>query len=272
MSKSKFLIKKNNFIPHNPSFIHMHPYAQTNIQLLNQLRRDGYSNTDLTLVSNAYKLVMQLFTGSFRASGKTFIAHLVGTASILGHLHVDGKIITAGLLHATYAQGDFGGIGKQGISEAKRKQIWHFTNQEIEEYIARYTTLTWNEQTIAEIYKQLDEFDQSDRDVLLIRLANELEEYLDLGIVYCGDTKYQQYIHREGHLLVEMAEKLGYPTLATELASAIEENVLAEIPTELCNPTGRQYSSQIPPNSYQIRLLAWFYQTIGNRIEQRLNF
>lgn len=248
----------------------MHSYAQTNIQLLNQLRCDGYSNTELESIYSAYKLVMRLFTGSFRASGKTFIAHLVGTASILGHLHVCAKVIAAGLLHAAYAQGDFGGIGKQGISETKRKQVSHLVGKEIEEYIAKYTAFSWNERTIPEIYQQLDELGPSDRDVLLIRLANELEEYLDLGIVYCGDTKYQQYIQREGHLLVEMAQKLGYPTLATELASAIEDNILAEIPTELCNPTGHHHSAQIPPKSYQIRIPAWFYHTIGSRIEQRL--
>jgi (p)ppGpp synthase/HD superfamily hydrolase len=34
-------------------------------------------------VASAYELTATLMTGQFRASGKTFIAHLVGTASIL---------------------------------------------------------------------------------------------------------------------------------------------------------------------------------------------
>ena len=58
-------------------------YAQTNIQLFNQLRRDGYSKTDLDLVRDAYELAMVLFSGRFQPSGKSFIAHVVGTASIL---------------------------------------------------------------------------------------------------------------------------------------------------------------------------------------------
>ena len=63
-------------------------FAQTNIQLLNQLHREGYSADDLHLVRVAYRFAMDLFSGQFRASGKTFIAHLVGTASVLGSLRV----------------------------------------------------------------------------------------------------------------------------------------------------------------------------------------
>ncbi|NJL09589.1 MAG: hypothetical protein HC908_03480 [Calothrix sp. SM1_7_51] len=70
----------------------MHCFAQTNIQLFNQLHREGYSSTDLSLIANAYSLAMELFTGTFRPSKKTFIAHLVGTASILASLHAPPKL------------------------------------------------------------------------------------------------------------------------------------------------------------------------------------
>ena len=75
-------------------------YAQTNIQLLNQLHRANYTADDLHLVRTAYELAMRLFCGQFRASGKTFIAHLVGTASVLGSLRVGAALIAVGLLHA----------------------------------------------------------------------------------------------------------------------------------------------------------------------------
>ena len=86
----------------------MHTYAQTNIQLFNQLQREGYGAADLEAVARAYDLAIALTTGRFRASGKTFIAHLVGTAGILGSLKAPGPLVVAGLLHAAYAAGDFG--------------------------------------------------------------------------------------------------------------------------------------------------------------------
>ncbi|NJP21002.1 MAG: hypothetical protein HC763_20665 [Hydrococcus sp. CRU_1_1] len=101
----------------------MYVYAQTNIQLFNQLRDRGYSNAELQEIFNAYQLTIELFTGQFRASGKTFIAHLVGTASILTHLRVSSKLIAAGLLHAAYSQGDFGGIGKPEIPRQSENEF-----------------------------------------------------------------------------------------------------------------------------------------------------
>ena len=53
----------------------MHAFAQTNLQLINQLQNSGYPPAKLKFVATAYELAMRLFTGRFRASGKTFIAH-----------------------------------------------------------------------------------------------------------------------------------------------------------------------------------------------------
>jgi hypothetical protein len=48
----------------------MYCYAQTNVQLFNQLRSDGYPGTDLELVRDAYELAMLLSPGgsSLRAN------------------------------------------------------------------------------------------------------------------------------------------------------------------------------------------------------------
>jgi len=44
--------------------------AQTNIQLFNQLGREGYPNHEIGRVSDAYDLAMHLFTGLFQPSGR----------------------------------------------------------------------------------------------------------------------------------------------------------------------------------------------------------
>lgn len=230
----------------------MHQFAQTNIQLINQLCRDGYSTTDLSSVLNAYDLAIRLFTGRFRASGKTFIAHLVGTASILGSLHVSPKLVAAGLIHAVYMTGDFGD-GNQGISEAKRENVRAVVGDEVENYVGKYTALRWSAESIHSIHEGLDGLAPVDRDVLLVRLANELEEYLDLGILYCGDRKRQQtdYVNDSGQLMMQMAQKLGFPSLVAELGRALKEVSVAELPALLRRTDAQNESFLLAPQSYQ---------------------
>lgn len=243
----------------------MHSFAQTNIQLFNQLRSEGYPNTDITCIRDAYQLTIQLFTGAFRASGKTFIAHLVNTASILASLHVPVKVVAAGLLHATYATYTHGGFGDgiKGISDIRRQQVKGAVSKDIEEYLARYAALSWNKQTIPVIFQHFDTLDSIDRDVLLVRLANELEEYLDFGILYCGNFKHQQYINYDSHLIVEMAQKLGFPALAVQLENSFKEVSSSEIPEELCNQNRQDVSFRIAPKSYQKRLLLTFCRLLN---------
>jgi len=111
----------------------MNSYAQTNIQLFKQLRREGYSNTDLSLVRDAYELAMVLYSCRFLPSGRPFIAHVVRTASILAALHLSAQVVAAGLLHNAYGTGDFGD-GSGGISTAKRALISRVLSPEVEEY------------------------------------------------------------------------------------------------------------------------------------------
>src|SRR5262245_4841225 len=100
----------------------MRAYAQTNIQLFNQLRYYAYSDADLNLVRDAYELAMVLFSGRFQSSGKSFIAHVVGTASILAWVRLPAPVVAAGLLHNAYGSGDFGD-GRRGATTPRRRRI-----------------------------------------------------------------------------------------------------------------------------------------------------
>ncbi|MDQ2869983.1 MAG: hypothetical protein M3S32_04520 [Acidobacteriota bacterium] len=227
----------------------MHPYAQTNIQLFNQLHRQGYSSADLKSVVSAYELMTLLMTGRFRASGKTFVAHLVGTASILASLEAPSALVVAGLLHAVYTAGDFGD-DRSGSSEARRERVRSVVGERAEEYISRYDGLLWTDQTIRGVSENLDSMASIERDVVLMRLANELEEFLDLGLHYSGE---QRRLKTSGSdrcdLMVGMAQKLGVPRLSEELARTIDESASATLPAEVVST--RNASFLLPPLSYQ---------------------
>jgi (p)ppGpp synthase/HD superfamily hydrolase len=103
-------------------------YAQTNVQLFRQMRSEGYSQDERQLVFESYELGMHLFCGLYLPSGKPFIDHLVGTASILVSLRMSAHIVAAGLLHAAYIHGDFGSA-RQGITKRKQRMAKECSRQ-----------------------------------------------------------------------------------------------------------------------------------------------
>jgi (p)ppGpp synthase/HD superfamily hydrolase len=100
----------------------MFPYAQTNLQLYRQLAGEGYAAAEIESVAGAYEVGLRLFPGTYRGSGKPFLAHLVGTASVLASLHQRTPLVVTGLLHAVYTHGEFGN-GWRGMSAPKRAEI-----------------------------------------------------------------------------------------------------------------------------------------------------
>jgi (p)ppGpp synthase/HD superfamily hydrolase len=243
----------------------MHTYAQTNVQLFNQLRSDGYSKKERACLLNSYEFGMRIFTGLYLASGKPFIDHLVGTASILASLHAPVEVVAAGLLHAAYLHGDFGSIRK-GVSKAKREQVRRAVGEQIEEYIARYDRLPLGLQKTAALHNRFDDLDTLDHTVLLMRLANQLEHHLDLGALYFPGEKEQQghqrYMEAYGPLVVTMAERLGCSSLAAELRMALGRIAAVEPPLEPCVRCKDTSAYLIAPGSY----CQWFSVTSWRKL------
>lgn len=233
-------------------------YAQSNIQLFNQLIASGYTEEEIGCVVDAYKLVMNLFTGIFRSSGKTFIAHLIGTASILVNLKAPVEVVIGGLLHAAYASGEFG-TGIKGVSLAKRSQVKSIVGQKVEEYIYRYTLWPENDPIATSAVDYVNGLTPLEKDILLIRLANHLEEYIDLGMLYSGHGRQNKYVKDENFISVELAQILGFPSLSAELNTVFNEVYSTTIPTVLTNITGRNGSYLLPPKTHQKRLSVFLY-------------
>jgi amino acid adenylation domain-containing protein len=214
-----------------------HEYAQTNVQLYEQLRDEGYSVAELEQVYQAYGLAMGWFGGQFRGSGKTFLAHLIGTGSIIADLRTPVEIIVAGLLHATYSDGVFEGT-PAGLSDHKRRQVREAMGERVEDLVFRYHSLAWRERgAIIEVVERLPEFDLTQRNVVLMRLANELEEHLDMASLYCSNAMERRlFAELYGDHLLKLADELGYPKLASRLRGAFSTLERTEVPEVLRAP------------------------------------
>ena len=191
--------------------------ARTNIALYKQLHAAGWDAVHLTEVRDSYEFATKLFVGHCRASGKPFLTHLVGTASILAALGADPVTVKAGLLHAAYDQGDFGITRWRN----RRVRVRRAIGDSAEAIVWRYQEVGWSETTIARMRDGLDTLRTIDRTVLLMRLANELDDNLDLEMRYCHSAKDQDREHRG--TMVAMAHALHQPALAHAFNEAYRE-------------------------------------------------
>ena len=88
--------------------MHIQAIARNNLQLYNELRRQGRSGEELALVKAAYELATRLYSGYYQSDGRPFVLHTVGVAGILALLRMPAEIIALGLVHNVYSNGNFG--------------------------------------------------------------------------------------------------------------------------------------------------------------------
>jgi gluconolactonase len=230
----------------------MSSYAQTNLQLFNQLRGLGYGKADLALIRDAYELAMVLFSGRFQSSGKSFIAHVVGTASVAAALRSPGDTVAAALLHSAYAKGDFG-HARGGVSRRKRREISGFLGAEVEEYLARFPHAHWRSPTVRLACTNPSRLGPIERNLLILRLADYRERLLDSDLLYYGDTARRFFLSSAG-TAVATAENLGLLGLATEIKQAVRNSACEKMAVDPAPENGKQSSFTITPKSCRVHL------------------
>jgi (p)ppGpp synthase/HD superfamily hydrolase len=221
--------------------------AQTPLQLFAQLRHRGYGADDLALIHRAHGYACELFSGAYRASGKPFVCHLIGTAGVLASVDARPAVVAAGLLHAAYPQGEFG-AGWFGRSDRKRAQVRARVGAAVEALIDGYAQHAWDPAAVAALVERLDRGRDIDREVAVMRLANELDDHLDLGILYCRDAAARiERIERMRPALLDLAQRLEQVHLRDALDSAFRACLSADVPDMLRTP--HDVSFVVPPIS-----------------------
>lgn len=236
-------------------------YAQNILQLHTQLRERAMPLQDQAYLSTAHRLAADLFSGQTRGPGKPFLEHLVGTASILVTCNANLPLVAAGLLHAAYDQGDFG-VGLTGRHQHKKAEMVRVIGAEAENHVSGYHHLRWNSDYIRSLPKTLASLPEASRRIVLIRLANELEEHLDCAIQFTANA--EERLTRMDALqasLVDAAHTLGQPLLASELVRVFDENRTTHIPELLRAQT--RFSHVRAPRSYARRWSARLRSSIS---------
>ena len=231
----------------------LHNYAQTNIQLYGQLLAAGYSKEELRRIRDTYALAAVLFSGRVQPSGKTFISHVVGTASILASLGSNSELICAALLHNVYKNGEFGNR-KPGVSHRKRREMKSVVGDAVEGYLAAFVGLPWRRKQIASMGNKLDTLDAFERGALLIRAADQLEKLLDLEVLYYAQGHSRQCL-ANALVYEEISKKLGVPELGAEIEKFLKLCQSSKIPSALCRESNNNVSTGIVvPRSYRLKI------------------
>jgi hypothetical protein len=197
--------------------------AQTNLQLFRQLEVAGWSTPDRQRALAAYVLAAELHSGQYRASGKTFVAHLCGTASIVEAAGGTTDQTLAALLHAVYDQGDFGD-GRATQAPRKRAEVRAAVGSDAETLVAQYSTWPWRTRLPALLDGGPDGFADWERAVAFVRLANEIEERVDGADGYAPEHAASVFPLVD---VVRCARLLGFDALRA-FAEAFAQDVADE--------------------------------------------
>lgn len=245
-------------------------YAQTNVQLYNQLRRLDWADDDLRHVQAAYQLAMRVVAGHYRANEKPFLSHLVGVASILASCGAPSTIVSAGLLHAVYHHGEFGD-GSRGMREDKRRKVRRAVGAACEELVVRYASWQWSVASLENLAARAPKLPAVDAAVALMKLADTLEDFHELGTEYAPVKSWPDSPGARRawfDAAVKLALALGHDRLAAELAQPLGADG-GRVPEFL--QTDHPDSFAVAPKSHGVRTtvrLGMLYRLIRDSLLQ----
>jgi hypothetical protein len=152
---------------------------QTNLQLYAQLMRLGFDDAGVALVNRAYLFAARQTSLVIRGSGKPFACHLVGTAALIAEAGEGAVPVTASLLHAAYQERvPFPG-GR--VLTARRDYLREHFGADVETLVHDY-----HQFECADLGGYSDDDLRQRRTVVMMRLADEIEDLLDHGVAMHG--------------------------------------------------------------------------------------
>ena len=217
-------------------------FALTYPQLMSQALAQGMDTEALGQLRQAYEMAERIADGLYRGQGVPFVCHLVRTASIVLAERQPVEVVTASLLHSAYMLHCFEGCLRSPLTPSMRRQLQQAVPMEVEALVVAYDRLPWrSREAVTKHVEAVGAYSEMTRRLLVMRLANELEDYLDLGMAYRGAFPYRDRIASSGDLKVELARRLGLRVLAEELHQAYAAHLSCRLPARLTRNHAQAY-------------------------------
>ena len=218
----------------------MRSFAMTYPQLMNQAVASGLAEPDLVRLRDAHELALGLVDGLYRKYSTPFLCHVIRTASITLTETRSMDVVLAALLHAVYFLNTFEASSRRGPREADRVLLRARIGSAAEELVTLYGETPWHQTDVLEAHAaNAESHSHRTRKLLLLMLANELEDHLDAAEAYAANGAPDD---RHAAACVALSEALGHHALASDLGEAFDLCRTASVAPPL--RTGR-------PGSYQ---------------------
>lgn len=218
---------------------------QTINGLLIQLHRLGASPDTLILMQKTYRLAQRMFAGQFRGGGKPFVCHLVGTASTMADYDRRPVLLVASMLHAAFEFGEFpdgrfGGETPAHVAWLAKQIGAHATN-----LVATHNRTDFSPNAVAAMAEVAKQGRPGiDRDMLLMRLCNEVDDLSDGGSAFAAKRGAKMVPH--GRNCAFLASNAGYPNLGDRLVRISEQSDDIDWAGDLQTPL---YSYKVAPGA-----------------------
>jgi hypothetical protein len=207
-----------------------HPFAQTWPQLLQQLRSQAWTVSEIAGVKRCHDAGRELANGLYHACGKPLMAHLIGTASILAAYGAPPLLVETALVHAGYEQLEITPGEREVGANALGQRVGRNVDRILRDLARQdFSGLAPPDGEEALAFYRLD-----DARVLLIRVATEIEQHLDGATALTGKRGDAASLLAHARAILPF---LGFGALlqAFEAAVALATDLPGSVPDALAD-------------------------------------
>jgi (p)ppGpp synthase/HD superfamily hydrolase len=219
----------------------MRDYAITYQQLIRQAVRQGFPESDLSRLRTGYDLALRLTDGLYRKQMVPFICHLVRTASIVMHETSDLSPILASMLHAVCFLHVFSDSTRRGPRASDRHLLRDTLGDDVEGLIRDYSQFRFGAAEASHWANPAHIPDARTRQLLIMRLADELEDHLDAAEAFVPKGRFRSGDPHYGQEFVALARRLGLEALANDFQEALEISQNTRLPESLLSSHASSY-------------------------------
>lgn len=199
-------------------------FAQTHLQLLKQARAAGYGKSEIYDLRQDYETACRLHGHQARYSGRPFVCHLVGTASVVLAERKSHLLVRAALNHAAYDVGRFPS-GARGVRDDHIRWFRSRVGEEVEALVRASNDYPVVPSAImVRANSSLEGISELERQILELEVCNEVDDGFDYGASLEIGPKW----HVEGYID-------GIKALAAGLGLSKCENAFDQIASELAD-------------------------------------
>ena len=202
----------------------------------------GLDDQALRKLRGAFEVAQRHYDGLYRASGQPFLCHMVRTASILLAEGQPLPLVEAALVHSAYDAHRYENSTRPWPVPRERRRLRREVASDVEEIVWAFHELEWERIGAPELERlALPRASLQHRAVLALCVANDLENHMDLGLLYRSGRRFKQRIESDGPTIVRIARDLGMMVVADELATVFHETLTEPLPVTVRWDRSRGY-------------------------------